>query len=343
MAREIEEERQRVHWLFINECARKIHRLVRKLALVKVTIAWTLITPLLSPLPFTHHYTHFTYSPCYISSFRSYHCRKRPMRFLSPSPLTLLSLSPTITHLLHTPFYISPFTQVTALSKKAFAARRRAVMSRCSLKYTAPPPSNHPLVATSTAGATMMGGGSSAIGGASIGGIGSPASSALGGDYSPPFLSSHSPVSSARTGSYSTNQSVHQSVNQSIHPSPQRISKISAALTANQTHLVTAALAAILQHNGETRYHPPGVNQTTPQFLRALEQTTLLCGPRFTAIDCMMLSAVLRNYACKVTHLRKYCIIHPIHTSPQTHSLLPLLTHAFIHPLTHPLNHPLTL
>ena len=142
--------------------------------------------------------------------------------------------------------------------------------------------------------------------------------SAFDGNYTPPLLPTPSPLPTTRSDITTTNQSMNNQTHTQPHTPTQTqhlIATISATLATNQTHLITTTINSIFQHNGESRYHPPGVNQNTPQFLHTLEQSTLLCGPKFTAIDCMMLSAVLRNYGCKIRELM-FCHVMDGHTNP---------------------------
>ena len=150
------------------------------------------------------------------------------------------------------------------------------------------------------------------------GGTGGSGGSAFDGNYTPPLLHTPSPLPTTRSDITTTNQSMNNQTHTQPHTQTQTqhlISTISATLATNQTHLITTTINSIFQHNGESRYHPPGVNQNTPQFLHTLEQSTLLCGPKFTAIDCMMLSAVLRNYGCKIRELL-FCHVMDGHTNP---------------------------
>lgn len=65
----------------------------------------------------------------------------------------------------------------------------------------------------------------------------------------------------------------------------------------------SSKLLESVKFDKKTHYQPPGVTQQSAQFNKVLNQDTILCSESFTAIDCMMLSNVLKHRFCNVRRL----------------------------------------
>jgi hypothetical protein len=83
-------------------------------------------------------------------------------------------------------------------------------------------------------------------------------------------------------------------------------------------------LCGILTHLDHTKYRNPGLSKNTQQFNAVLQQHTIYCDDTFTAVDCLMLSMVLKHTYCHI----KSIILHNVQdtTNPSyTFDLLPAL------------------
>jgi len=72
------------------------------------------------------------------------------------------------------------------------------------------------------------------------------------------------------------------------------------------------------------RYEPPGVSQSSRQFLRALEQTSLYCHGDVSAADVMMISTVLRHPSCRLQRL-VFCDVCDAQNAAFEFDLLPAI------------------
>lgn len=59
----------------------------------------------------------------------------------------------------------------------------------------------------------------------------------------------------------------------------------------------------IVMNDDNAFYTSPGIRQTAPQFMMALQKVNVYCDYKFESMDCMMLSTVLKNKQCKTSRL----------------------------------------
>lgn len=84
--------------------------------------------------------------------------------------------------------------------------------------------------------------------------------------------------------------------------------------TVKQYTTASSQILRIIVNDDDSYYEKPGVRQSATPFILACQKTNMYCDYKFTHIDCMMLSGVLKHKSCKTSRL----VLHEVdarHTS----------------------------